>query len=71
MSADSSNLIAGRLIRPEPISGRVVDVDCGYSGAIVLTVEADGSRYYETYELTAVNEDSELERNWGEGEVRR
>lgn len=48
-----------------------MDVDCGYSGAIVLTVEADGSRYYETYELTAVNEDSELERNWGEGEVRR
>lgn len=68
MSTDQATVIAGRLVRPEPASGRVVDVDCGYSGAIVLTVEADdGSRYYETYELAAVDAEYELAPNGGPG----
>lgn len=42
--------------QPEPIDGEVVDIDTGYEGTIVLTVEADGETYYEEYELTNIRE---------------
>lgn len=39
---------------PEPVDGEVVDIDTGYEETIVLTVEADGETYYETYEIIHV-----------------
>lgn len=39
---------------PEPVDGEVVDVDTGYANAVVVTVEREGDRYHETYELADV-----------------
>lgn len=52
---EDTDAVTDRLVRPIPVNGTVVDVDTGYPRSIVLTVEKDGERFYETYELVSVD----------------
>lgn len=42
--------------QPSPVTGTVIDIDLGYPTAVILIVEKDGRRYYETYELVSVDD---------------
>lgn len=52
--------IAGQLIRPEPVDGKIENVDIGFPGTVILTVVKNGARYYETYELVTVETEEEV-----------
>ncbi|MFC4549803.1 MULTISPECIES: hypothetical protein [Halorussus] len=60
MTRDEAVPVSGRLVRPTPVDGTVVDVDFGYLTSVVLTVEKDGERYYETYGLVSVEREADV-----------
>ena len=61
MTDEETATVAGRLVRPTRVDGTVLDVDWGYPSSVVVTVEKDGDRYYETYELAAVERAADVE----------
>lgn len=60
MTRDETVPVSGRVVRPTPVEGTVVDVDFGYPASVVLTVEKDGERYYETYGLVSVDRETDV-----------
>lgn len=40
---------------PEPVDGKEINIDTGHERTVVVTVEANGEKYYETYELKSVD----------------